>query len=182
MPTYLPENAGVALSEPYAISLASNTIGDPALRTLELRHPRFTDEDGNATGIYIVNDYRNLTATDEDSNTHTFIGLPFKYVMPEQTDSGAPKASSVEIDNVSREVLRVLLQARESDDPVEIVERMYLPSDTTAPHVLPVTVAELSSPVASVETVSAQITFGSLTNKKFPARVYTLEEFPTLTP
>jgi hypothetical protein len=182
MPTYLPGNAGIQFSEAIAEAFASAKAGDPALRTLELRHPSFTDADGNPISIRIVNDYRNLEATDEHSQTHTYIGIPFEYVMPEQTDSGAPKAASVQLDNVSREVLRVLMQARESDDPVEIVERMFLPSDTSAPHVLPVTTAELQAPVATVESVSAQIAFGGLTNKKFPARYYAPEYFPTLAP
>lgn len=180
--TYLPENAGVQLSEGIAQAYASATVGDPILRTLEIRHPSFTDDDGNAISIWIVNDLRPLTATDETSVVRTYLPCPFEYISPDQSDSGAPKGAQVSIDNVSREVVRVLMQARESDDPVLIVERQYLPSDTSAPHVLPVTVAELQSPVATSETVSGAIVFGGLTNKKYPRRIFTPEDFPGLAP
>jgi hypothetical protein len=182
MPTYLPANAGVQFSEAYAEAIASAKAGDPLLLTLEVRHSDFVDEDGNATSYWIVNDFRNLTATDEDSVVRTFIAVPFRFVWPEQTDSGAPKPAAMEIDNVSRQLTTLLLQARESDEPVECVLRMYLPSDTTAPHILPVTVMEVINPVVTSETVSVQLTFGSLTNRKFPARIYTAEEFPSLAP
>jgi hypothetical protein len=182
MPTYLPENAGVQYSEAYAEAIASAKVGDPILLTLELRHPLFVDEDGAATSAWIVNDFRNHTFTDENSETNTYIGVPFRYVKPEQTDSGAPKPAALEVDNVSLEVTRLLMLARGSDDPVEAVQREFLPSDTTAPHVLPVTVLELTNPVVTVETVSLQLTFGALTNRKFPARTYTAEDFPGLVP
>lgn len=182
MPTYLPANAGLQLSEAIAEAYASANVGDPVLLTLEFRHPDFVDDDGNPTSAWVVNDYRNLVAFDEDSIERTFIGVPFKYVKPDQTDSGAPKAAQIELDNVSLEVSRLLMQARESDDPVEVVEREYLPSDLTAPHVLPVTVTELAAPAITVETVSASCTFGNLTNRKYPARTYTAEDFPALAP
>jgi hypothetical protein len=182
MPTYLPANAGIELSEAIAEAYASANVGDPILGTLEFRHASFTDEDGNATSHYIVNDYRELVATDEDSNVRTFLPVPHRFTKPDQSDSGAPKAATIEIDNVSLILARLLMQARESDDPVQVIAREYLPSDTSAPHVIPVTVTELAAPVITAETVSAQLTFGNLTNRKYPARTYTAEDFPALAP
>jgi hypothetical protein len=180
MPDYLPENAGVSYSKGYAEAIASATIGDPILQTFEFRHPEFVDENGDATSYWIVNNIRNLVATDENSETHTYLAIPLEFVPPEQSDTGAPKPGGLKIDNVSREITRLLMLARESDIPVEAVERRYLPSDTSAPHVLPVTVYELANPEVNVESATVQLTFGHLTNKKFPARIYTVEEFPGL--
>ncbi len=180
MPTYLPPRAGVEVSEAIAEAWASANAGDPVLTTLELRHPSFVDDEGNPTSAWVVNDLRNLVATDEDANVRTFIGVPFRYVKPEQTDSGAPQPPTIEVDNVSLEVTRLLMLARGSDDPVEVIEREYLPSDTSAPHVLPVTVLELAAPVITAETVSMQLIFGNLTNRKYPALQYTPEDFPAL--
>lgn len=180
MPTYLPPRAGVEISEAIAEAYASAKVGDPVLLTLELQHPSFVDANGDATSAWIVNDHRDLVATDEDANERTFIGVPFRYVKPEQTDSGAPQAPTVEIDNVSLEVTRLLMLARGSDDPVRVIEREYLPSDTSAPHVLPPTVLELGPPTITPETVSAPLLFGGMTNRKWPATQYTAEAFPAL--
>jgi hypothetical protein len=182
VPTYLPANAGIELSEAIAEAYASAKVGDPILQTLEFRHASFTDEDGNPTSHYIVNDFRPLVATDEDLVERTFLPVPHRFTKPDQSDSGAPKAAQIEIDNVSLILARLLMQARASDEPVQVIAREYLPSDTSAPHVIPVTVTELSSPVITVETVSAELGFGGLTNMKYPARTYTAEDFPALAP
>jgi hypothetical protein len=180
MPDYLPMHAGVQISEAIAEAMASATIGDPILLTLELRHPSFVDESDNPVSAWIVNDLRNLVAFDENDVERTFIGVPFRYVKPEQSDSAAPQVPAVAVDNVSLEVTRLLMLAKGSDDPVQVIEREYLPSDLSAPHVLPVTVLELSAPVITAETVTGQLIFGNLTNRKYPARTYTAEDFPAL--
>lgn len=180
MPTYLPARAGVQLSAAIAEAYASAPVGDPILLTLELQHPDFRDEQGNVVSVRIVNDFQDLTADDENGQNHTWVGVPFRYVKPEQSDSGAPAAPTVEIDNVSLEITRLLLLARASDEAVTLIEREYLRSDPTGPHVLPPTVMELGVPTITPETVSAPLVFGGLTNRKFPARQYTAEEFPGL--
>jgi hypothetical protein len=180
MPTMLPENAGVSMSEGYAIAVSSNKIGDPLLVALEVRHPDFEDENGAATSYYVVSDNRALTATGEDSETHTYQPIPFRFVPPEQSDSGAPAPARLEIDNVSLQLARLLLMANASAEPVEVVVRMFLRSDTSAPHVLPVLVMEATEPSITDTTVSLSLTFESLTNRKFPARTYTPEKFPGL--
>lgn len=177
---YLPENAGVAYSKDYAGSLTHAKVNDPILQTLEFRHPDFVDADGNATSYYIVNDVRPLVATDELGGTHTFVAVPLEYVPPEQSDSGAPKPAALRLDNCSGELMRLLQLAVGSDEPVEVIDRRYLPSNTSAPHVMPPTVMELNSPMVTPETGTVQLTFGSLNNKKWPARTYTPEDFPGL--
>lgn len=182
MPAYLDPRAGVQLSEAIAEAYASATVGDPVLITLELHHPSFT------APARVVNDYRTLTATLEADAPYNageaveFIGVPFRYTKPEQSDSGAPAAVGIEIDNVSLAITELLLQAIESDEPVLVIEREYLPSDTSAPHVLPVLQLEMGGIQVGVETVSAQLTFGNLTNRKFPATQYTAENAPGLAP
>jgi hypothetical protein len=180
MPSYLDPRAGVSISEAIAEAYASATAGDPVLLTLELHHPDFT------APARVVNDFRTLTATLEADAPYNageaveFSGVPFRYTKPEQTDSGAPAAVGIEIDNVSREITNLLLLAAESFEPVRVIEREYLPSDTSAPHVLPVTTMELSGIEVSVETVRAQLSFGNLTNRKFPSLQYTAENSPGL--
>ena len=82
MPSYLPVNAGVALSEAIAEAYASAKTADPVLVTLEFRHPSFTDDAGNPTSAWVVNDFRNLVATDENAISRTYIGVPFRSSSP----------------------------------------------------------------------------------------------------
>lgn len=178
MPIYLDPRLGVSYSEAIAESMASNKQGDPILLTLELQNENFVDDAGNPTSAWIVNDYRPLVAKDEDGNERTFRPVPFRYTMPEQTDSGAPAAVQIEVDNVSQILTKQLARAGRS--PVYIVEREYLPSDTSAPHVLPPTKMVLSNVEAGSTTVTAQASFGDFNNRKFPFATYTRELFPAL--
>lgn len=184
MPTYLPEQLGQSFSEALAESYASATAGDPPLICLEIMNPDFE------APARVVNDFRNLTATLEatapynPSQAVTFLAVPFRYVRQEQTadagNGGAPAPVQVEIDNVSRQFAELMLMARESQHPTTCIEREYLPSDTSAPHIIPVTKVTLSNIVLTPDTVRASLSFGELTNRKFPPLTYTPEDFPAL--
>lgn len=178
MPTYLPPRLGVSYSEALAERMASNKQGDPILLTLELQNENFVDDDGAPTSAWIVNDFRPLVAVDENGNTRTFQPVPFRYTKPEQTDSGAPAAVQIEIDNVSQLLTAQLLRAGRT--PVFVIERQFLPSDTTAPHILPVTRMTLTNVQAGSTTVTGQAVFGDFSNRKFPFYTYTRERFPAL--
>jgi hypothetical protein len=184
MPTYLPENVGISMSEALAQAYASATAGEPLLFALELHHPTFT------VPGRIVNDMRNHTLTLEagapvdGGDAVEFIGVPFRYTRPEQVaelkDAGAPAVVAIEIDNVSLAIAEVMLLAKESEEPVTVIAREYLASDTSAPHILPVLTLAMINIDLGVETISAQLTFGDLTNLRFPRRPYTAEQFPGL--
>lgn len=178
MPTYLDPRLGISYSEAIAESMASNTLGDPLLLTLELQNSNFVDDDGNPTSVWIVNDFAAFDAYDEDSVLRTFLPVPFRYTKPEQTDGGAPAAVQIEVDNISQVLTRQLLLAGRT--PVYVVEREYLPSDPSAPHVLPPTRMAVTSVKVGGETVTGQASFGDFTNRKFPFATYTREEFPAL--
>jgi len=184
MPTYLPETLGVSHSQAVAEAYASATAGEPLAVTLEIWHPLWT------IPIRVVSDLRDLTATLESTaprNASTavlFSAVPFRYTRAEQSadpaNNGAPSAMQLEIDNVSGEITEALLLAKESNEPLTIIEREYLRSDTTAPHVLPVTTATLSNVSVGVDVARASVSFGNLTNRKFPTLTYTAERFPML--
>jgi hypothetical protein len=180
MPDYLPAQLGMTYSEALAEAYASATAGDPALTTLELHHPAFS------VPARVVSDTRDLLATLEatapvDPSTQvTFTALPFRAAPPEQSDSGAPAPVQIEIDNISLDLADLLLQARDSFEPVQVYVREYLPSDTSAPHILPVLVMEMSDIALDVQSATAQLSFGNLTNMRWPAHLYTRERFPAL--
>jgi hypothetical protein len=187
MPTYLPPRLGIQHSEAVAEAMASAKVGDPILLTLELYREGWIDENGDQAVARVVNDYRPFHATLEDDAPNnpgelvTFQGVPFRYTKPEQTDSGAPSAVGIEIDNVSQQLTALLQQQKTSREPLRLIEREYLPSDNSAPHVLPPTKLVLSDVEATVTSVGAKATFGDLTNRRFPVHTFTRERFPGLT-
>lgn len=175
---YLDPRLGITYSEAIAESMASNVQGDPILLTLELRCAAFVDTDDEPVSLWIVNDFAPFTAFDEDGVSREFLPVPFRYTKPEQTDGGQPASVQVEVDNVSQILTAQLLRA--GRDPVYIVEREYLPSDPSGPHVLPPTRMVLTDVRAGCETVTGQARFGDFTNRKFPFHTYTREQFPSL--
>lgn len=185
MPTFLPPRVGLELSQALAEVYTQRTIGDPMLITLEVYHPGMLDGDGNPTSFRCVNEWTDLLATLEasapfnPSEEVTFHAVPFRYVSPSENDTGAPAAVSIEIDNASLEVTRLLDSIIGSPIPVIVIERRYLPSDTSAPHATP-TVMELQAPEATTGGVRMSASFGNLTNRRFPGLRYTRAKYPAL--
>lgn len=186
MPTYLPPRAGISISEAIAESYSQATVGDVQLYTLEIHHSDFRDDDGNPTAARLVNDWVDHDLTLEASaplnggEEVTFKGLPFKASLPEETDTGAPAAVSIEVENVSREITVLLDQAIPSMEPVLMIIREYMSSDTSAPHKLPVVKMYLSNIVVTPTSITASATFGNLTNRRFPGVRYTRQTHPGL--
>lgn len=185
MPTYLPARLGISISEAIAESMASATVGDPLLMTLEIRRD-WVDENGDPLVARVVNDYRPLTATLEDDapvqpgEAVEFTPVPFRHARQEQTDSGAPSAVGIEVDNVSQRLTELLVREKTSREPLRLIEREYLPSDTSAPHIIPPTKLVLSKVEVGSATASANAGFGDLTNRRFPVDLYTRERFSAL--
>ena len=186
MPTYLPARNGITLSQAMAESYTSSQVGDVALFTLEIHHPDFRDKFGNVTAARFVNDWVDHTLTLETDapinagEAIVFKGMPFKAELPDETDSGAPSAINIEIENVSRDVTLLLDQAIASMVPIEMIIREYMSSDKSAPHKLPVIKMILSNVVVTSGTMSAQAKFGNLTNRRFPGVRYTRQTHPGL--
>ena len=186
MPVFLPKRQGVSQSVALAEAYAHAKAAEPELITLALYHPTFADDAGAETAIYIVNDFSPLTATLEaDAPLHAgqavkFEAVPFKFVRPEESDSAAPAEITVEIENASKEIQRHFEHARESDSPVRVMVRTYLPSNTSAPHESPVPTFILKTVEVSMATISAKAGFGNLINERFPKRDYTRDSNPGL--
>jgi len=186
MPVYLPPRVGISISEALAESYAHASVDEPVLLTLEIHHPDFRSPNGQPTAARIVNDWADLTATLEadapmnGSQAVRFSACPFEYTKPEQTDTGAPAAVQIVIDNVSRKITPLLDQVVASMVPVLVIERIYLPSDTSAPHEMPPTRMYLSAPQVTSTSVTLQASFGNLTNRRFPAARYKRKQYAAL--
>lgn len=158
-----------ALKEAYAAAPSDVVI----YHTLALDHPAFVSP------IYVVNDWADLNATLEDSTPVTFLRFAFRLALPETTPNSIPEIS-VEIDNVSRDILANVQLAMQSTSLITITYRQYLSSDLSGPQNDPPLTMTLTSIKADVFKVSATAGFGNLNNKRFPPREYTAEDFPGL--
>lgn len=158
-----------ALKEAYA-SAPSNIV---IYHTLELDHSAFV------TPIYVVNDFNDLNAQLEDSTPVTFVRFAFRMVKPEVSPNGVPQVT-VEIDNVSREILAHIQLAMQSPDLITMTYRQYISSDLTGPQNDPPLTMTLTNIKADVFKVTATAGFGDLNNKRFPPNEYTAERFPGL--
>jgi hypothetical protein len=184
MPTYLPPNAGVSISQALAEAYATAAAVEPVLFTLELHHPDFTEP------VRVVSDWADHTLTLEATAPANagqpvlFRAVAFRYRMPEQVadlqDGGAPAAVPIEIDGASGEIVRIMLLAKDTEVPVRCIAREYLASDPGGPHILPVLDMTLINIEATVETVRGDLTFGDFTNRRFPATIYLPATHPGL--
>ena len=110
-----------AIKEAYASAPSEVVI----LHTLELRHPSFRDEEEQLTAVRVVRDYQDLTARLEETaplnpgERVTFIAMGFKLELPPINTAPVPEIT-ITLDNVTREIVKHLEAASNSQDKIEI--------------------------------------------------------------
>jgi hypothetical protein len=169
------------LSEALAEAYASAPPTVVVLHTLELWHPTW------AAAIRLVQDFANLTATLEDDapvnagEAVLFTGCPFRFALP-QVGEGRQELS-IQIDNVAQ-LLMPLLEAADltSTDAIKATYRPYLSTDTSAPHMAPVLTLDVVRVSADTMQVTCVCAHADFLNRRFPRRIYTVEEFPGIAP
>jgi hypothetical protein len=146
-----------------------------------LRHTAFSSP------IRVVRDYSDLTATlestaPEDPSTEvTFTAFAFDFKKPEIGTDGVPQLT-IEIDNVSREIVANIELAVATEDVVEATYREYISSDLTNPQNDPPMHMKILSINADIFKVSAVAGFGDFSNKLWPREKYDADRFPGLIP
>lgn len=152
---------------------ASAPAGEVVLETLEISHPLF------ATTHYITNNPTGFSATLESGATVDFITLPFGARLPNSDAQGNQDLGLV-IDNVDREIIEELERA--SADPttrIAVTYRAFASTDLSAPGSSPIALS-ISEVSAGLPTVEATAGRTDVLNKKFPAVLYTIQQFPGL--
>ncbi len=165
-------NLSEAIKEAYASSPSDVFL----YHTLEVKHPDFIDDEGNPTTIRIVQGFKNITATLETGETVKFQSMCFDIEQPPVDTSAVPEIT-VEIDNVSREIIKHLDNAASSQHKTELIYRPYLSSDLSTPQMIPpisLTVTEINGDVYKI-TAKARMT--DIGNKTFPNETYRLTKF-----
>lgn len=167
-----------ALKEAYAIARTDEVI----YHTIELWHPAFT------APIRVVRDYVAIDARIEAGAARDaglivpFTPYAFNVVPPDQSATALPR-STIEIDNVSREIQAQIDAAVMQGDPVTMIYRTYLSGElTVGPENDPPLEMELISIGANPVRITATAGFANLLDRRFPALDYELETFPGLLP
>ena len=170
-----------ALREAYAVAPADEVI----IHTLELRHPTFVGNDGLADSVWITTNESDIEATLEigtpvrPGQTVNFIALAFRFRLAPIDATGRPELQ-LEVDNVSRILIRQLDRAAGDPRKVTATYRPFLASDLSAPQMDPPPTFTLSkikvNALAATATARVDIDF----NGAFPRRLYTAAEFPAL--
>lgn len=170
-----------AIAEAYACAPSDRVI----LHTLEIRHPAFIDESGNADAIRVVRDHADLVATLEaDAPLHpglavTFLAYAWEMDLPEVAQAATPSLT-IKIDNVSRLIVENIQRAVASPSPIYVTYRPYLSTDLSGPQISPVLTLEVTEIFATSYVVTATARFADLSNKLFPGETYTPLRFPGL--
>lgn len=168
-----------SLSQALAEAYASAPSDEVIYHTLEFRHAAFTQP------IRVVRDNADFTARLEATAPQnagemvTFVGFAFDLVRPEMSATGVPQCT-IEIDNVSREILANIELAMTGIDPIEVTYREYLASDIEGPQNDPPMTMTIASITADVFRVRAVAGFADIGNRRFPREEYTAERFPGL--
>ena len=170
-----------ALREAYAAAPADVVI----LHTLELRHPSFVDENDHPTAIRVVRDNSDLTARLEasaplnPSQMVTFVAMGFDLELPSVDTAPVPEIT-ITLDNVSREIVKHLDGAAESQSPIEVTYRPYLSTDLEGPQMDPPITLVLTEVSADVFRVTGRARMLDVGNKAFPSQTYSAVNFPGL--
>lgn len=174
-------------SEAAQEAMASVTSDDVILECLELRHPSFIN-----TAVRIVSDNGDYYEIDgletfghyltlesdapiQAGQTVFYQSCMFSNSLPEQKEGRLPNIK-IEIDNVTRDIVKHLDEAIGQQAPIEVSYRMYLASDKTTPQFI-MHGMELREVASNLNRVTATAEFSDLTNKTFPSKVYRPDEF-----
>lgn len=152
---------------------ASAPVDDGLRETLELSHPQFLQSH------YITNEPAAFTATLETGATVEFAALPFAARLPGSNAQGQQDLQLV-IDNVDREIIEELERAATlPTERITVTYRAYAASDLTQPGATPIALS-ITSVSAGVTTVEANAGRTDVLNKRFPAVLYDVQQFPGL--
>jgi hypothetical protein len=152
---------------------ASAPAGELILETLQLAHPLFSQT------WFITNAAQPFAATLETGSTVDFICLPFAARQPVSDGSGNQDLGLV-IDNVDREIIEELERAiADPSQRIAVTYRVFASGDLGAPGSEPISlsISEISAGLTTVEATAGR---ADVLNRKFPAVLYEIGQFPGL--
>lgn len=152
---------------------ASAPSGEFLLETLELAHPLF------AQTHFVTNHAQAFDATLETGELVTFETLPFAAKLPNSDGQGQQDLALV-LDNVDRVIIEELERAiADPSNRIAVTYRCFASSDLSAPGSDPIklSISEVSAGLTTVEATAGR---ADVLNRKFPAVLYEIAQFPGL--
>ncbi len=171
-----------ALAEAAALAPTEEIIRS----TIEIRHPDFVDEAGEADSLWLIADTEGMSAPIEDDapvkagQWVNYIPLGFTFSLP-QIEPGATPEIEIMVDGVNRAIIEYLDLAMESGQPLVVAYRPYL--DTAiedGPQMDPVPTFEVVDISVGLTSVTMKARTGIDLRGAFPVRIYGITEFPGL--
>ncbi len=164
-----------AIKEAYA-SCPSDVVELP---TIEVYHTTWP------TVIRLVRDRQNLTATLEvgapnnSGEDVVFTAFPFNFTLPKIGEGR--QELRITVDGASRIMIDMIESMDLTDDnPVRVIYRPYLSTDLSGPHMNPPLKLVCRSISINAKQVSLSCGYADFMNRKFPRKIYRIEEFPGL--
>jgi uncharacterized protein DUF1833 len=175
-----------SLTDALAEAAALAPAGEVIRHTLEIRHPDFTDDDGNPDSVWLIADTEGLRAPLEadapirPGEWVSFTASAFSFaLMP--IEAGTTPEIEITLDGVNRSLLQYLDTAMASGKPLVLAYRPYLDSQIAAgPQKDPVPTFEASDITVSVNSLTVKARTGIDLRGSFPVRLYALAAFPGL--
>lgn len=100
-------------------------------------------------------------------------------LLPESSDAGSPEVG-ITITNVNGEVSNLLSLSRDTFEPWEITERIYLSNDITGPAKLPVLTLNITSVSMNGKSANLKASFGDALKLAVPRLTFSRIEYPGL--
>jgi hypothetical protein len=171
-----------AIREAYASAPSDVVI----LHTLEIRHPDFIDDDGHSIAVRVVRDHRDLTARLEMSASLnagemvTFTAMGFDLDLPPVDTAPVPEIA-ITLDNVSRQIVKHLDAAVQSQEMITVTYRPYLSNDLSGPQMDPPLSLVLTEVNTNTMRVTGKARMLDVGNKAFPSLLYKASNYSGLT-
>jgi hypothetical protein len=182
MPTYLDALRGVSYTEALLEAAHVAPTSAAVLETFELWHESLAEP------IYLVSNTEDFVATkeadaDRDAGLSvTYIAAPMQLEPQEENDQAAAPTVSLVLANISDIAASALRDARGSNTPWVLIERVYLSDDTSGPAQLPPLSLLVESVVLTGETLAMTLGYGDPANVSVPTLRFRRVEYPTLQP
>jgi len=143
------------------------------IETLQLSHSRFSKV------WYLSSNVSEFEGTLESGVKVKFTPLPFTVKLP-PSDAQGGQLLDISIANAGQEMVDEIEAASAApNERVEVIYRVYLQSDKTAPQNLPLKLS-LDSIGMTDEAIRAVAGRSDVLNFKFPSVVYSADKFPGL--
>lgn len=166
-----------AIKEAYA-----SCPSDVALiETVEIWHPDW------ASVLRFVRGKEALTATVESNAPNNpgqavlFAAIDFSITQP-RIGEGRQELT-LEVDNAPLFLLPLVeMHDLASLDEAQVIYRPYLSSDLTGPHMNPPLTLSIVGITTNTQTISVTCAYADIANRRFPRKVYTVDQFPGIAP